>query len=191
MLAARLLERPDSLNALQREILSQSPQCPAAALVLLAQYPDLDVSDDPAANPRCPRPVLIAAAVDTNRARRALAGKNPACPEALRLGALATDPEAMVRFPTARGATCGATLTMLASDVDAAVRRRAAENRRCPPVVLALLAEDTNNVVRFETAANPGTPRQTLARLAADHDIGVRETVQSRVRHMNTQSGYT
>ena len=190
VLAARLMERPDSLNAPQREALSQNPRCPAALLALLAQNPYVDVSDDPAANPRSPRPVLIAAAADTDRARRAIAGKNPACPEALRLGALATDPEAMVRFPADRGATSGATLAMLAADVDSAVRRRTAENRQCPPVVLALLAEDTNPVVRIDTARNPRTSRRTLARLVLDHDTDVRRTAQNQFRRMNTRLGH-
>ena len=187
VLAALVLRPSEASHAVRldlpgREELASSSRCPAAALALLVQDPYLYISHEPVADPRSPRPVLIAAAVDTNRARRVIAGKNPACPEALRLGALATHPDPMVRFGAARCATSGATLAMFASDDDASVRCGAAENRRCPPAVLTQLAADTNPVVRFETATNPMTPHRALLPLTVDADSDVSRIARDRLR---------
>ena len=116
---------PDTarLERHEREDLARTAGCPAAALAALAHDPDPHASGDTAANAGCPRPVLIAAATSTEWYLRTAADEDPACPEALRLGGIAADPDPEIRLSAARGSTCGATLALLASDDDTTVRR--------------------------------------------------------------------
>ncbi len=56
----------------------------------------------------------------------------------------------------------------------ARVRRRVAENSRCPEELLKILASDRDQEVRIAVATNPVTPHWLVERLAADESIHVR-----------------
>lgn len=57
---------------------------------------------------------------------------------------------------------------------EAWIRRSAAANKHCPPVLLTMLAADPNDKVRMEVAHNPTAPTQVLDVLANDPSTSVR-----------------
>lgn len=69
------------------------------------------------------------------------------------------------------------TLSALADDDDAEVRREVAFHRATPPRTLAALVNDPDPDVRFRLALNLATPPETLATLAMDANAEVREGV--------------
>ncbi len=156
---------------------------------------DTTQQDDVAVDPKCPTEVLIWMAKNITTSSFYGLSNNPSLPleaithlaknskseyERANLFALPNfdksvfeilvkDKDATVREEATKWASAS-TLTRLAKDHEASVRRCVAENLDTPAETLTELAQDQDSWVRREVALNVNTPTEILLELASDND---------------------
>lgn len=164
----------------------------------MAKASDPAQQDEVAVDPKCPAEVLIWMAKNLTTSSFYGLSNNPALPlEAITYLAmnskseyeranlfalpnfdksvfdiLVKDSDAAVREEATKWAS-PSTLTKLAKDHEASVRRCVAENPETPADTLAELGKDQDSWVRREVALNENTPTKILLELANDSDSDV------------------